>query len=607
MHPLHSSLTNDLSQTLRNARDDGREATVLIGAGASRSAGIPLASELVDLIFEKYGPRCKGLDRRSPNAYGMAMGVLTANERRSILEPYMQKARINWAHIALAQLIQEGYVSRVLSLNFDNLLTRACAIINTHPAIYDLSTGDLSGRGQIVTPSILYLHGQSYGFRRLNTKSETEEHSKRLGPIIDDVLQGGPLICLGYSGGSDGVFVNIQEMYRSDERLYWLGRDPIAPRHVEDLKAKHDHCIYGRIHDADSFMVDLGKKLCRWPPLIFRNPAKYINVIATEIVGPIEGDMVQDRTQEGESYRMPPEGASFDFIRWVGFVLKTYQDLEISQLLGYLDERDWEAICKFFPGHRSTSIHLPAEMVDFYFAALMNAGRARLIRAFPRNGRNANRDLEIAAAYFKKSLLLKDSSAAAWGNYGLALSELGRRRTGASRSRLLANSVKSYEKAVKLRPKYAKAHAGLGKAHLELHRIAVNENVQIKHLQEVKKCCLRALKLEPRLHPARNNLGLAYWYFSLIERGNSSRKHLRTAIEQFQHLVDGDYKVALYNLACCYVRMDKNAEARKFLEDCARAKSLPPLFEVKKDRDLAPLNRDGWLDGFIETHFSSDT
>ena len=38
-------------------------------------------------------------------------------------------AGINWGHIALAQMMRAGYVDRVLTVNFDTILHRACTLL----------------------------------------------------------------------------------------------------------------------------------------------------------------------------------------------------------------------------------------------------------------------------------------------------------------------------------------------------------------------------------------------------------------------------------------------------------------------------------------------
>ena len=76
---------------------------------------------------------------RAASFYPDCMAALERGVRRDLIGAYIDKAKINWAHIALAQLIDGGYVDRVLTTNFDPLISRACALVNSFPAVYDFA------------------------------------------------------------------------------------------------------------------------------------------------------------------------------------------------------------------------------------------------------------------------------------------------------------------------------------------------------------------------------------------------------------------------------------------------------------------------------------
>jgi hypothetical protein len=91
---------DEIADTLRSARDRGKPAHILFGAGCSKAAGIPLASEIVVKIRELYPGRWQGLAEPDQQKYGACMKLLSPNERRDLLAPYLVKASINWAHRA---------------------------------------------------------------------------------------------------------------------------------------------------------------------------------------------------------------------------------------------------------------------------------------------------------------------------------------------------------------------------------------------------------------------------------------------------------------------------------------------------------------------------
>ncbi len=149
------------------------------------------------------------------------MQLLSPNERRDLFAPYLAKARINWAHIALAQLMNEQFIERSLTVNFDNLLARACGLLGLYPAIYDFASAPTSDVSLIVSPAIVHLHGQGHGIVLLNTEDETKAHSAKIAPVLRQSMDH-PLLVIGYSGEADDVSRIVREQYPEPEYLYWL-------------------------------------------------------------------------------------------------------------------------------------------------------------------------------------------------------------------------------------------------------------------------------------------------------------------------------------------------------------------------------------------------
>ena len=118
------------------------------------------------------------------------MAALDRGVRRDLIGAYIDKAKINWAHIALAQLIDRGYVDRVLTTNFDPLISRACALVNSFPAVYDFAASRIFNPDQVSEMAIFHLHGQRDGFVLLNTRSEVAKHRNHIKPVFDDAHKG---------------------------------------------------------------------------------------------------------------------------------------------------------------------------------------------------------------------------------------------------------------------------------------------------------------------------------------------------------------------------------------------------------------------------------
>jgi tetratricopeptide (TPR) repeat protein len=274
----------EIAETMRRARDREIGTHVLIGAGCSKSAGIPLASELISEIRDKYPARCRDLPESTKNLYGLCMSQLLGNERRDLINPHIQRAKMNWAHIALAQMMKMGFVDRVLTVNFDSLIQQSCTLVGLQPAIYDFGAAPFDEFSRLVDPSVIYLHGQSYGFVILNTDEETEQHGRKLIPVLRDTLNRAPLLAVGYSGNADGIFSVIEREYARREAFYWVGSGE-CPAHANRFFEDHNHrhCRYVGGADADFFLFKLAEALGCWPPKIFANPVEHI----LELIEPI--------------------------------------------------------------------------------------------------------------------------------------------------------------------------------------------------------------------------------------------------------------------------------------------------------------------------------
>ena len=74
----------DVVETLKKAKDRGKACTLLIGAGCSVKAGIPLAAKFVDLISKEYPYKYSQVKEKT---YPYCMAALSMGERRDLIDP----------------------------------------------------------------------------------------------------------------------------------------------------------------------------------------------------------------------------------------------------------------------------------------------------------------------------------------------------------------------------------------------------------------------------------------------------------------------------------------------------------------------------------------
>ena len=274
----------EVAQLLKQAKENKKPYVFFTGAGCSVKADVPSATGLIQEICEKFPIQVKNLDpEKDKYNYGKYMSALDKDERRRLLKPHIiDNKKINWAHVALACLMQSGYIERVLTFNFDSILSRACNMLGLHPSIYDFATANPHLYHLINDPSIVHLHGQGTGFVQLNTKDETEKHTAKLGEFIAATLNSNPSLFIGYSGNADAFFPLLEEKYSEQHRLIWTGTktniDNIESDSVKNFLKKNNNLTHyiGNIY-ADDFLIQLAKELECFPPELFLNPYTFLN------------------------------------------------------------------------------------------------------------------------------------------------------------------------------------------------------------------------------------------------------------------------------------------------------------------------------------------
>src|SRR5512144_3408592 len=295
---------------------------LLVGAGCSFQAGIPLARGFVDEINARFPD---AFDRAAEKTYPVCMGELSASDRHDLISEYIDKAKINWAHISIAQLMRAGYVDRVLTTNFDPLVTRACALLNFYPAVYDMAvvrTGFVAD--YVRDQAVFHLHGQRDGFVQLHRKDEVDALAEAIEPLFDDTARNRCWIVIGYSGTNDPVFRALADRPDFPHRLFWVGFRDEQPS--PDVKAalldagKDVHWISG--YDPDTFLVQLASRLGCFPPGFFAKPFTHL----LECFGSLAG------------FRLPGQEQDLDWAArargWIEKAIETFEAVPAAVAAG---------------------------------------------------------------------------------------------------------------------------------------------------------------------------------------------------------------------------------------------------------------------------------
>ncbi len=250
----------------------------LLGAGASASAGVPTAQDMVwdfkqqlfisqrrispstvaDLsnqsVRQQLQAHIDSLGRLpllgSTDEYAALFEEVYPAEadRRAYLNAKVAGSKPSYGHLALATLMRASLVPVVWTTNFDALVADACAkVYDTTGALTlaDLDSPDLAKQAihDERWPVEVKLHGDFRSRRLKNTTDELRYQDVRLRNTLVDSCRRFGLIVVGYSGRDDSIMDTLSEAVRSPDAfpsgLFWLhrGDGPPVPR-VMDLLAQ---------------------------------------------------------------------------------------------------------------------------------------------------------------------------------------------------------------------------------------------------------------------------------------------------------------------------------------------------------------------------------
>ncbi|MEK7728412.1 MAG: hypothetical protein AAB354_08355, partial [candidate division KSB1 bacterium] len=439
---------DDVVETLRKAQDLGKKCTLLIGAGCSAKAGIPTAQGFVEIIQRDFPQAYK---RALEKTYSQCMMALSPGERRDLIARYVDNAKVNWAHIAIAQLMKHEYIDRVLTTNFDPLLVRACALVGLFPAVYDFAASQLYKAAYIPEQAIFYLHGQRTGFVLMNTMDEFDKHAQLLKPVFDDVAtRGRAWLVVGYSGENDPVFSHLANVPQFDYNLFWVGyADSESPLHVtRDLLVEGKYAFLVRGFDADDFFVTLAQNLNCFPPDFVQQPLSHLNNMLNMLTPYTSSLQRQDHVTEnilGLARTMTDlQNASDGY----GSNRKS-PDYFTLQVLFYFGARDYDKVVEIASEFGGV---LPNELAKTVAWSYLMQGNQLCNRAKNEIGKEADRLFEEAYDKYAMAFNINANQDEALNNWGIALTDQAKTKSGDVADNLFTRAKEKFQAAVIMNP-----------------------------------------------------------------------------------------------------------------------------------------------------------
>lgn len=644
--PRWSRTIENLVQTIRNAKDPS---VVLIGAGCSKSAGIPLASELIREVSQKFQAAYTSLPEADRQNYNKVMSELTIMERRNLLDHHIRAARINWAHLALAQLFATGKIDRVLTVNFDDLLVRACTMVGLFPAIYDLATADRFRPAHIAPRSVFYLNGQHTGFLTLNAENELKRHRKRLEEIVRDTGTKRTWVVIGYSGDADPLLDVLAKQEVFEGGLYWVGYDTTpSPNLRRKILTTGKYAFYLGGQDADRFLTELAQRLDCFPPSLLNKPFWHMEaLLAANIDFETGGDAGRQtekrlrRSLQEANGREDERKHDAKVNTWLlageyQLVLDWYSDLpspsdEDRSFAAWahvdLGNRDAADAAKFVESDLPTARQLWANAREHYAQALTlkpdkhaaanNLGNVLAAEAratAPSDLAEARRLWAAAGERYDQALTIKPDKHEAANNWGTALLVEARAVAPtdfADARRLWAAAGARYRQALAIKPDKHEAAYNWGNAlETEARNVAPADLAEARHLWAIAaERYNQALSLQPDMYKAANT-----WSVMLVTQYHFLKPSLPNEaallLDQAEELALRAESIrpgsAIYNLACIRSLKDDLPAALEGLRTAHTSGTLPPAPHLRADPDLAPLRADPAFQAWWREVFGPD-
>ena len=527
----------DIVESLRDPPLRGRGCSLLIGAGCSVEGGIPDAAGFVEIIEQRYP---QAFRRASEKTYPQCMAELTLGERRELVAEYVDKAKINWAHIGIACLMKHGYVDHVLTTNFDPLVMRACALLGELPAVYDFAASQFLSLADVPDRAVFHLHGQRTGFVLMNTKAACERHSRRLGPVFQDAGQGRVWIVVGYSGENDPVFDQLAKVDRFDNGLFWVGYKDSgpAPHLREKLLVEGKDAFFTEGWDADSFFVTLTQKLGIFPPSLVQHPFTHLDG-TFEMLAPFHLPM--------EFTDAPQEELTATPRKWIRRAIADFEPCIRTAVgaVGMLVAGDYEGIFALAKEHSGP---LPPELAHALAWSYIAQGNALSDHAKAQTGEEAGRLYTLAGESYAAALASKPDKHEALNNWGVALSDHAKTQTGEEADRLYSLAGEKYAAALAIKPDKHEALNNWGVALSDHAKTRTGEAADRLYSLAGEKYAA-ALAIKPDKQEALYNWGVALAAQAKTKKEELAARLYRLAGEKYAAAlaIKPDKHEALYN------------------------------------------------------------
>ncbi|MFE1383406.1 SIR2 family protein [Streptomyces sp. NPDC058740] len=250
---------------------------VLLGAGASITAGMPSAWDVQQSLIERLAAAGGFTEIGDPHTWYKAtysheatydglLKQLTGSpyERQNLLRSFFEpdeedreqgRKQPSAAHQAIAQLVAAGHVRIVLTTNFDRLIETALRQVGVEPTVV-AHPDDVAGLAPLHTIGclVVHVHGDYLNpTSMLNTPEELNNYAPAVDKLLDRIFEDYGLIISGWSAKWDPALRNaLSRCPRRVFATYWTDPLELSESARNVLKRRDGTYIQA---DADTFFA----------------------------------------------------------------------------------------------------------------------------------------------------------------------------------------------------------------------------------------------------------------------------------------------------------------------------------------------------------------
>jgi NAD-dependent SIR2 family protein deacetylase len=282
----------------------------LLGAGASASAGIPTAGNLIwqfkrtlfctkqRISVKRYEDLSSITIRQLLQRYFDTQGTFPPensleeypayfeatypdpSDRRSVLESYMAGVKPSYGHLVLAALMIMGKIRIVWTPNFDRVIEDAAAQMFGSTSRFVTATLDnpqtaLQSLNEGRWPLIGKMHGDFQSRRLKNTSEELQSQDFQIRRAFTESCRRYGLIVVGYSGRDQSIMAALEEAIDGGHGypggLFWFQRVdsplfPAVPALLEKAIGAGVRAELIAVETFDELLGDIIKQFEKVPP-----------------------------------------------------------------------------------------------------------------------------------------------------------------------------------------------------------------------------------------------------------------------------------------------------------------------------------------------------